>query len=134
MAVRKVVTRSGHGVRGYFPSRKMMRMVAWESQLERDAIMLLEFSLEVVGFREQPVRVYFDQDGERHQYIPDFEVDLADGRILHVEVKPESKLRKPDIARRFAATIRKRFFHPHREGYPQGAKTEQFEAVGIPPA
>ncbi len=103
MAVRKVVTRSGHGVRGYFPSRKMMRMVAWESQLERDAIMLLEFSLGVVGFREQPARVYFDQDGVRHQYIPDFEVELADGRILHVEVKPESKLRKPDIARRFAA-------------------------------
>lgn len=103
MAVRKVVTRSGHGVRGYFPSRKMSRMVAWESQLERDAIMLLEFSLGVVGFREQPARVYFDQDGERHLYIPDFEVELADGRLLHVEVKPESKLRKPDIARRFAA-------------------------------
>lgn len=103
MAVRKVVTRSGHGVRGYFPSRKMRRMVAWESQLERDAILLLEFSTGVLGFWEQPAKVYFDQDGERHLYIPDFEAKLSDGRVVHMEIKPESKLRKSDIASRFAA-------------------------------
>lgn len=103
MAVRRVVTPSGRGVRGYFPSRKMGRMIAWESLLERDAILLLEFSANVVRYQEQPARVYFNQDNEQRLYIPDFEVDLIDERITHIEVKPTSKLVKPEMAIRFAA-------------------------------
>lgn len=103
MAVRKVVTRSGRTVRGYFPSRKMRTMIPWESLLERDAILLLEFSPEVVRYRAQPARVPFQLNGVLKHCIPDFEVEFADGLISHVEVKPAKKLKRPDIAIRYAA-------------------------------
>ncbi len=106
MAVRNVVTPSGRRVRGYFPSRKMGRLIAWESQLERDAILLLEFSPGVLRYREQPERVHFQLDGDAALYIPDFELELADGQMMHVEVKPAAKLEKPDIALRFEAIAR----------------------------
>lgn len=101
MAVRKVVTRSGRGVRGYFPSRKMGRMIAWESLLERDAILLLEFSPRVVRYREQPVCIDYYLDGRPRRYIPDFEAELDNEEITHIEVKPASKMAKPEIAHRY---------------------------------
>lgn len=103
MAVRRVVTRSGRRVRGYFPSRKTGRMVAWESQLERDALYLFEFSPGVLEFREQPERVQFATEDSSFVYIPDFELLLRDGTIRHVEIKPAAKLAKPDVAQRFTA-------------------------------
>lgn len=105
MAVRKVVTRSGRRVRGYFPSRKMGRMVAWESQLERDALYLFEFSTGVLTYREQPERVHFPMGEEVRLYIPDFELVLEPDELCHVEVKPASKLVKPDVAQRFQAIV-----------------------------
>jgi len=54
MLSRIVVTRSGRGFRGYFPSKKLNRLVQFESLLERDAIKLFESSKEIIQFREQP--------------------------------------------------------------------------------
>ncbi len=50
MLARKVVTRRGRRFRGYYPSAKLGRMVAWESLLERDAILLIEFSPGVLTY------------------------------------------------------------------------------------
>lgn len=103
MLARKVVTRRGRHFRGYFPSRKLNRMVAWESPLERDAIQLLEFSPGVVSYQEQPTVIqYFDGDQMR-DYYPDLEVRLLDGATVHFEVKPSSKLAKPKIATKLRA-------------------------------
>jgi hypothetical protein len=103
MLSRKVVTRHGHRVRGYFPSLKTGRMVAWESQLERDAILLFEFSPGVRTFREQPVQIQF-QDGETpRRYFPDFEITCFDEEIILLEVKPESELQRPEIAQKLGA-------------------------------
>lgn len=103
MPVRKVVTRRGRRFRGYFPSKKLHRMVAWESLLERDAILLLEVSPGVVSFQEQPALIqYFDGTSLR-DYYPDFEVVLADGTVFHLEVKTSSKLKNPKVATKFAA-------------------------------
>lgn len=100
MAVRKVVTPSGRRVRGYEPSKKMRQMVAWESQLERDAILLFEFSPGVAAYREQPEKIQYYVAGEQFTYFPDFEVVLAHGEIIHVEVKPVSKLKKRELKTR----------------------------------
>lgn len=102
MPVRKVVRPTGRGVRGYFPSRKMGRMVAWESTLERDLVLHLEMSPGVLRYHEQPVKIYYEDDGELRLYIPDFEVVLCDGEIIHMEVKPSRKLAQPDFARKYA--------------------------------
>ncbi|MBI4807963.1 MAG: TnsA endonuclease N-terminal domain-containing protein [Nitrosomonadales bacterium] len=100
MPVRKVVTPSGRGIRGYEPSKKMGRMIAWESPVEKDAILLFEFSPGVVEFREQPEKIQYYVAGEQFTYFPDFEVVLTHGEIIHVEVKPASKLKKRALKNR----------------------------------
>lgn len=103
MLARKVVTRRGRRFRGYFPSRKLHRMVAWESLLERDAILLLEVSPGVVSFQEQPTVIQYFDGKDLCDYYPDFEVILADGALFHLEVKTTTKLKNPKVATKFAA-------------------------------
>lgn len=103
MLSRKVITRRGRRFRGYFPSQKLGRMVAWESLLELQAILLLEFSWGVASYKEQPVLVQYFEGEKARDYYPDFEVVLASGEIVHVEVKPATKLEKPDIKAKFVA-------------------------------
>jgi hypothetical protein len=78
-------------------------MIAWESQLERDAIFLFEFSQGVLRYIEQPERVYFPQKGTPGVYIPDFQLECANGEMLQIEIKPFKKLEKPETAERFKA-------------------------------
>lgn len=103
MLARKVVTRRGRRFRGYFPSHKLHRMVAWESLLERDAILLLEVSPGVASFQEQPAVIQYFDGKSLCDYYPDFEVVLADGSVFHLEVKTTSKLKSPKVATKFAA-------------------------------
>ena len=103
MQVRKVVTRSGRGFRGYFPSKKLNRMVEYESLLERDAILLFEFSSGVVSYQEQPEMIYYNDGDKTRQYFPDFEVVLITGEIIHVEVKPYQRLNTPELLNKFGA-------------------------------
>ncbi len=93
MLARKVVTRSGRGFRGNFPSKKLNRMVQFESILERDAIKWFDSDPEVVSFQEQPTIIfYLDEMGESRKYFPDFELKLKSGLLIHVEVKPEARM------------------------------------------
>ena len=103
MKARKVVTRSGRGFRGYFPSKKLNRMVHWESILERDAIHLFEQSPGVVSFQEQPALIHYEVDGETKRYFPDFELVLRSGELVHVEVKPKRKLASPELSKKLRA-------------------------------
>lgn len=98
MKARKVVTRSGRKLRGYFPSFKLGRMVEWESLLERDAILLLEFSPGVKSFQEQPVLVQYRDGDVVRRYFPDFEITTTDAELIHLEVKPETQLLRADVA------------------------------------
>lgn len=103
MGVRRVVTRSGLHVRGYFPSYKTGRMVSWESQLERKCVWFLEFSPAVCDYTEQPLELQIDISGRQHRAIPDFGVHLLDGSRYLIEVKPAEKLRNPLVAERLQA-------------------------------
>src|SRR3546814_4075345 len=57
MPVRNVITRSGRHFRGLYPSRKVGRMVVFESILERDVIMLREDRQRVVWGKRVSVMV-----------------------------------------------------------------------------
>lgn len=104
MLSRKVVTRSGRGFRGYFPSKKLNRHVEFESILERDAIQIFEGSSDVVRYQEQPTIVfYYDETGLPKKYYPDFELELENGKFFHVEVKPLAKMKKPKILKKYLA-------------------------------
>lgn len=89
--------------RGKFPSLKVGRMVHWESLLERDAILLFEFSPGIASFREQPYSIQHFHNGRMTRYTPDFEITYRCGRIELIEVKPWSKLQSAKEQRRFEA-------------------------------
>ncbi|RQT42495.1 TnsA endonuclease N-terminal domain-containing protein [Burkholderia cepacia] len=97
---RQVVRPTGGIFRGRFPSRKSGRSVAFESLIERDALLLFEFSRGVISYREQPYSTYYLFEGRSRKYTPDFELTLASGAVLLIEVKPEEKALAPDEVRR----------------------------------
>lgn len=103
MKARKAVTRTGHGFRAYVVSKKLQRMVEAESLVERDAIMLFEYSRGVIRFQEQPELIMYESEGKMHRYYPDFEVELKNGEIIHFEIKPLSKLSNPKIIKKLTA-------------------------------
>lgn len=103
MGVRKVVTRRGRRVRGYFPSSKTKSAIGWESTLERDALALLELSPAVMRIEAQPIKFrYWDSytDKER-SYFPDFRIELTSGQEMFVEVKAARVLNRPEERARF---------------------------------
>lgn len=107
MRVRKVVTRSGKRFRGKFPSRKLNRMVHWESLLERDAIFHFEYHPLVMSYQEQPsIEIYYDSHGTPHRYFPDFRLNFRDGRELFVEVKPTQFLATKEVREKFQAVAK----------------------------
>lgn len=102
MPVRKVSNRGGNII-GYFPSIKLGKMVAFESTIERDLIYLLDFASEVISFCEQPYTIGYLDGGLKRRYTPDFHVQLADGRHITVECKPEALVCAEENQRKFAA-------------------------------
>lgn len=86
------VPRRYNGISGEHPSLKNGRTVAFESLLERDYMLLLEFEPDVIRFVEQPVTFPYQipaRDGKRprkSRYTPD----------ILIYYRPESG-RKPDL-------------------------------------
>jgi hypothetical protein len=85
-------------------------MIPYESTLERDAIHLFEYSRAVQAYEAQPCKLVIHQDGEPFRYTPDFRLVMVSENIIHVEVKPKSKLSDPLVSDRLTA-IRK--YHEH---------------------
>jgi hypothetical protein len=101
--IRKVIHRSGGIMRGKFVSFKNGRTIHWESQLERDAVYLFEYSPGVVRYREQPFTCWYVHGDKTRRYTVDFEVEFSDGTIVYFEIKPAEKLLKPDYQEKFKA-------------------------------
>src|SRR6185312_5686100 len=102
LRAREPIGRSFGLVRGKFPSKKMGRMIHWESQLERDAALLFEFSPAIAAYREQPFRIHYSFNGKIRRYTPDFEVKLQTGEIQIIEVKPLARSLEPHEAYRLS--------------------------------
>lgn len=101
MRVRKVVTRRGRHIRGYFPSKKLNRMVAWESLLEKDALLLMELSPGVLSYQEQPEEISYWDGQAMRGYVPDLRVHLYEETSMLVEVKPAEELERPSVRAKY---------------------------------
>jgi hypothetical protein len=120
MPVRKI-PRSHMRVTGAFATTKANRSVSFESPLERDYMLLLEFDDRVASIEEQPVRV--PVPGTPQGYVPDVLVHYhpatpgAAPEVVLVEVKHTSDLArnhdkykaKFEAARQYAAERNWRF-------------------------
>lgn len=88
-----------------FASRKAESHIHCESRLEYDCCFHLEADPQVRAFVSQPATIPVVLDGENHQYTPDFVVEMADGGLTVIEVKPHSKAQKLSFDH-IAATFR----------------------------
>jgi hypothetical protein len=100
MPVRKVHNR-GNNIIGQFPSLKM-KLIAFESTIERDYIFLLDYEAEVTHFEEQPLTIEYEHEGKRHGYTPDFHLVWAGQNIL-VDCKLVDLVDTADNRPKFAA-------------------------------
>lgn len=75
-----------------FPSLKMRRNVLSESILENDFIHHLEHDSNVISYKEQATRIFFELDGKRRYYTPDFLVVRRIGKPQIIEVKLREKI------------------------------------------
>ncbi|MFF9185439.1 TnsA-like heteromeric transposase endonuclease subunit [Streptomyces misionensis] len=89
---------------GWYWSATCGGHVGYESWLERDRLMLLDFDPLVTGMASQPFRLsWTSTGGKRVRHTPDFFVRRADGTGLVVDVRPDERI-EPDDAVKFAVT------------------------------
>lgn len=122
MPVRRL-KKSYKNVTGLFFSRKLGRLVQFDSMLERDFILLLDLHPTVQSFAEQPMRIgWLSGDGLPQVYVPDFLISFSGDAFLGrrplrpwiVETKYRSELTenwygiKPKIRAGISEAIRRR--------------------------
>ncbi|MGQ4398835.1 TnsA-like heteromeric transposase endonuclease subunit [Streptomyces hayashii] len=89
---------------GWYWSATCGGHVGYESWLERDRLMLLDFDPLVTGMSSQPFRLsWAEPGGKRVRHTPDFFVRRADGTALVVDVRPDDRI-EPQDAEKFAVT------------------------------
>jgi hypothetical protein len=79
--------------------------VGFESWLERDHAILLDFDPRVVGFSSQPFRLSWPEGSRVRLHTPDFFARLDDGSGVVVDCRPADRIRPRDAVA-FAATER----------------------------
>lgn len=107
MPVRKI-PKNYRSVTGRFQSLKNDRAIAFESTLERDFFLSLEFDDRVEMYEEQPLTIKDEIDGRVISYTPDCLVRHIDGTETLYEVKYVADLEKDaeELAPRFAIAER----------------------------
>jgi hypothetical protein len=79
--------------------------VGYESWLERDRVMALDFDPSVVGLSSQPFRLSWQKAGKTRSHTPDYFVRLRDGTGVVVDVRADDQI-EPEDAEAFAVTAR----------------------------
>jgi TnsA-like endonuclease N terminal len=78
--------------------------IGFESWLERDHLMLMDFDPAVVAVASQPFWLrWIDEDGRARRHAPDFFARRRDGGAVVVDVRPEGRIPERD-AQTFAVT------------------------------
>jgi len=114
MSVRKI-KKSYISCTGYFASFKNKTQIAFESTLERDFYMFLEFEKNVLKYEEQPMQINYEYtDEKKRRYTPDtlvtyqngtqklFEVKYANELESNVELQQKIKILKEHIKEKYS--------------------------------
>lgn len=79
-------------------------LVGYESWLERDRLMLLDFDPDVIGIAAQPFWLFWTTpEGKRRSHAPDYFARCGDGGALVMDCRPVDRI-KPRDAEAFTAT------------------------------
>jgi len=77
--------------------------VGFESWLERDQLMMLDFDRDVVAVSSQPFWLSWRDGARRRRHAPDYFARSADGSALVMDVRPDDRIPSED-AEAFAVT------------------------------
>jgi len=97
MRKRKVITRSGARVRGYFWSYKSRKSIPWESPLERKALLVLDSDPRIASIEDYQLETEIEDGREGFIAYPDFLVHNVDGSSEIVEVKCDAALEDNEV-------------------------------------
>lgn len=123
MAVRKIPKNYNY-VTGGFASRKRTSMAGYESPLEHEYMLLLEFDPEVETFEEQPIRIWFKgETGRKKPYVPDVLVRYRNACPELIEVKTTADLKKNK--QRYALKFEAAKAHAKEQGWKFRIVTEK---------
>jgi hypothetical protein len=100
MRKRKVITRSGARVRGYFWSYKSRKSIPWESPLERKALLVMDSDPRIASIADYQLENEIEDGRENFIAYPDFLVHYVDGTSEIVEVKCDAALEDKEVRRR----------------------------------
>ncbi len=88
---------------GLWWSATLGRHVGFESWLERDHAMMLDFDVDVVAFAPQPFWLFFQEGGGKpRSHAPDWFARRRDGSGLVIDCRPDDRI-EPSDAVAFAA-------------------------------
>jgi hypothetical protein len=90
---------------GLWRSSTISNHLGFESWLERDQVMALDFDRAVVGFSSQPFRLSWSDNGKTRRHTPDYFARLRDGTGAVIDVRADDRI-EPDDAEAFATTDR----------------------------
>ena len=88
---------------GLYYAATMDAHVGFESWLERDVALMLDFDQAVTAFSSQPFWLSWTDDDRHRRHAPDFFARLSDGTAVVIDVRPDDRI-KPLDARAFAVT------------------------------
>ena len=77
---------------GWYYAACMDRLIEFESWLERDHALVLDFDPQVVAFAAQPFWLWWTEHGARRRHAPDFFARAADGTGLVVDCRPAERV------------------------------------------
>lgn len=104
---------------GLWWSSTMSAHVGFESWLERDHVMLMDFDPGITGVASQPFWLHWqDDDGRLRRHAPDFFARRADGGGVVVDVRPDDQIPVEDaeVFRMTAAACRQAGWEFRRAG------------------
>src|SRR5438093_12942283 len=85
----RIVPKNYRNLTGLVPNSRTQAMTAFESTLERDFLLLLDFDPDVEFYEEQPLKItYPDEAGQRRTYTPDVLVRYRTERLEIGRSKP----------------------------------------------
>jgi TnsA endonuclease N terminal/TnsA endonuclease C terminal len=117
----RIIPKHYRSLTGLVLNTRTQSMTAFESSLERDFLLLLDFDLDIEYYEEQPVKiVYHDAQGRRRTYTPDvlvrYRPDPPQARHptpLLCEVKYRDDLRQHWVEYRPKFRAAGRYAHQH---------------------
>ena len=96
MPIRKI-PKNYRSLTGAFYSFKNKRSLLFESKLERDFFLSLEFDKEVTSYEEQPMKLSYRKNGRIYPYTPDCLVHYIDKKSCIVEVKYSDEIKEKKV-------------------------------------